>query len=810
MTYVWQKNGVAIADGGSISGSQTPTLAITGATLADTGDYTLAITNTFGTATSSVATVTVHQAIPPTLTTPPASQDVFEGTDVQFTVGVSGPSPFTFVWMKDGVPLTDNGQISGSSTATLTIMAARLTDAGSYNVNVSNFANKNNPLTSPSATLTVQAAPAPLAPNATPARFVSETGFTAEWSRVTHATGYYIDVATDSAFTSFVSGYQNLDVGTPTSVAVTGLTVDTTYYYRVRAYNSAGTSANSNTITVTVLTPVAPAITSVPSTIFTENVAGSFTVTAIGSPAPFFSLSGQPAWVTIDPYSGLLSGTLPTGTANTIVSFTITAQNDKSPNATQTFSISIQASPIVGEPLTVTTLAGTAGASGTTDATGSAARFKLLSGLAVDSSGNIVVADTGNNLIRKVSSSGAATTFAGKAGIAGSADGSGTAASFNAPSGVAVDSNGNVYVADTLNHTIRKVTPAGVVTTFAGQAGTSGAIDGAVASARFFAPQGVALDPTGAILYVADTNNDTIRKIVLASGTVTTLAGSAGSWGSADGTGATARFNGPSDVAVDSNGSLYVADTDNSTIRAVTPNGTVTTLAGRAGSTGAADGSGLTARFSHPGAIGVDSSFNVYVLDTDNHTVRKLVSAAGIVTTLAGQAGVSGSADGAGTTARFKFPIGLAVNGTGDLYIADTDNHTLRLGGVAHAPVIQTQPQSQTATVGGSLTFSVKASGVPAVTYQWKLEGAPITGATNSTLSLSNVTAASAGGYTVDVTNAIDTVTSQTATLVVNPAVTTPVGINSGGGGAPGAWFYLALALLGGARWLSGRRSSSR
>lgn len=805
LTYQWQKNGVAVSDDAVISGSNTATLQITGARLSDAGTYQLVVSNTFGTASSRAATLAITPAAPPSITTPPASQTVYEGTDVQFAATVGGTSPFHYQWYKDGVMVVDDGRISGATTATLSLGAARVADSGNYAVAITNLLTLNNPVVSGSAALLVNAAPTPVAPTALPARFVSETGFTAEWSRVTHATGYYLDVASDSAFTNYLAGFQNLDVGAVTSASIAGLSVDTTYYYRVRAYNSSGTSDNSNTISATALTAIAPAITSNGSAVFIAGAASSFTVTATGAPAPRFTASGMPSWLSLDATSGVMSGTPPVSAAGTDFSFTITAQNDQSPDATQTFTALVRSAPAIGEPLTVTTLAGQAGTSGTTDGTGTAARFKLLSGLAVDGSGNIFIADTGNNVIRKSSSTGAVTTFAGKAGTAGSADGTGTAATFDTPSGVAVDASGTLYVADTLNHTIRKITSAGVVTTFAGKAGTAGSTDGALNVALFSAPQGLALDPTGAYLYVADTNNDTIRKITLSSGTVSTLAGTAGSAGSVDGMGAAARFNGPTDIAVDKNGSLYVTDTENSTVRAIAPNGSVTTIAGMAGVTGASDGTGSSAQFSHPGAIGVDGSFNLYVLDTDNHTVRKIVSAAGLVTTLAGSPGTSGSADGAGAVAKFKFPTGLAVNGSGDLYISDTDNHTLRLAGVAHAPTIETQPQSQSVTTGASVTFSVKASGVPAVAYQWNLNGAPISGATSATLTLSNVAASNAGDYTVDVSNIIDTVRSQTATLVVSPAPTTPVGINSGGGGAPGAWFYLSLALLGGARWLSRR-----
>ena len=212
----------------------------------------------------------------------------------------------------------------------------------------------------------------------------------------------------------------------------------------------------------------------------------------------------------------------------------------------------------------MTTLAGLAGSQGSADGTGSAARFNTPSGVAVDSAGNVYVADTFSHTIRQVTPAGAVTTLAGSAGNAGSADGAGGAAQFACPRGVAVDSAGNVYVADTGNSTIRQVTPAGVVTTLAGAAGISGSADGTNSTARFNSPYGVAVDSAGNV-YVADEANDTIRQVTPA-GVVTTLGGSPGNWGSADGVGAAAQFNWPHAIAVDSAGDLYVADTVNSRI----------------------------------------------------------------------------------------------------------------------------------------------------------------------------------------------------------------------------------------------------
>src|SRR4030095_13432816 len=259
------------------------------------------------------------------------------------------------------------------------------------------------------------------------------------------------------------------------------------------------------------------------------------------------------------------------------------------------------------------------------------------------------------------------STFAGTAGMSGSADGTGSAARFTSPAEVAFDSANNLYVADTGNHTIRKITPAGVVSTFAGSPGVPGSADGTGSAARFNSPIGVSVGGAGN-LYVGDADNDTIRKITPA-GVVTTFAGKAGEIGSADGTGSNARFSGPRGVAVNAAGDVYRADTFNNTIRKITPEGVVTTLAGLAGETGSADGTGSAARFNRPRGVAVDpASSNVFVADTANDTVRR-ITPAGVVTTVAGSALVGGSADGSVFAARFLAPISIDVSSSGDIYL---------------------------------------------------------------------------------------------------------------------------------------------
>jgi len=324
---------------------------------------------------------------------------------------------------------------------------------------------------------------------------------------------------------------------------------------------------------------------------------------------------------------------------------------------------------------TVNTLAGSAGLAGTANGSGSAARFNQPRSIAVDAAGNLFVADQVNHVIRKVTPTGVVTTFCGSAGASGTSDGTCSSARFNYPSGIAIDANGSLFVADQVNHTIRKITAAGTVTTLAGGAGLFGSADGTGTAARFDNPHSVAVGPDG-IVWVADTNNHTIRRISTA-GAVTTFAGLAGSPGSLNGTGGAARFFTPSALTIDAAGNLYVADFDNHLIRKVTPAAVVTTIAGSGGQPGSTDGTGSAARFSGPLGIARDSAGNLYVGDRGNHIVRK-VTIGGTVSTLAGLAGTCGSADGQPAQARFCLCQGVALGAAGELYVADSENHTIR------------------------------------------------------------------------------------------------------------------------------------
>lgn len=296
----------------------------------------------------------------------------------------------------------------------------------------------------------------------------------------------------------------------------------------------------------------------------------------------------------------------------------------------------------------VSTLAGT-GRPGSHDGGATEAEFSKPSGMAIDDSGALYVADTANHTIRKIAPTGLVTTLAGVAGEAGSADGVGAAARFNSPEGVATDGAGNVFVADTANHLIRKITPEGEVSTLAGN-GQPGSVDGPAKVAGFYYPRGVAVNLDGTVA-VAEVGS--VRKI--------TTAGQVSRW-------VNVYFADPYGLVFDTNGTLYVAETGNNSVRKISQSGEVTVLAGQ-GAYGVADGVGSNATFRNPRGLAIDPALNVYVADSGNNSVRKITPASEVTTIAAFTPWRP--ADGVGAAAHFGYPYEIAADGNGNLYVAD-------------------------------------------------------------------------------------------------------------------------------------------
>lgn len=302
---------------------------------------------------------------------------------------------------------------------------------------------------------------------------------------------------------------------------------------------------------------------------------------------------------------------------------------------------------------TVSTLAGSS--LGFSDGTGTAAQFNVPSGIVKDATGNLFVCDRDNNRIRKITPAGVVTTFAGS--TMGFADGTGTAAQFNQPYCITIDGSGNLYVGDRINHAIRKITPAGVVSTLAGN-GTAGNQNGTGSAARFNEPLGVASDASGNI-YVADYINGLIRKVTPA-GVVTTFINSGQVFG----------------LVLDAAGNLYYTTYSYHQVIKYSTANVSSVVAGQNGTSGSADGTGLAATFYFPSGITIDGAGNLYVCDAFNHRIRKITAGA-VVTTIAGSS--QGSGNGVGPAAQFDTPIALCGDFANDiLYVADFSNHRIR------------------------------------------------------------------------------------------------------------------------------------
>jgi len=368
---------------------------------------------------------------------------------------------------------------------------------------------------------------------------------------------------------------------------------------------------------------------------------------------------------TLDPSDNLTEGTtyltrVTTGVKDAAGN-AMSSQYDNLTGFTTTSSSTQMGGSIQGNALSLTTVVTTL-----------ASNFNNPYGITTDGT-NLYVADNANHTIHKVViSSGVVTTLAGTSGSSGSTDATGANARFNQPFNITTDGT-NLYVADERTFIIRKIViSSGVVTTLAGTAGQEGSTDATGANARFNYPSGITTDGTN--VYVTDRNNFTIRQIVISSGVVTTLAGTTGTSGSTDATGTNAKFG--SSIAITTDGTnLYVTDGGNNRIRKIViSSGVVTTIAGS--SQGSTDATGTNAQFYSPTGITTDGT-NLYVSEHNNQTIRQIVISSGVVTTLAGTALATGTTDATGTSARFNQPRQITTDGK-SLYVVERENNTIR------------------------------------------------------------------------------------------------------------------------------------
>lgn len=409
----------------------------------------------------------------------------------------------------------------------------------------------------------------------------------------------------------------------------------------------------------------------------------------------------------------------------------------------------------------VSTLAGSGGQSGFLDAMGAAARFNEPTAIAADRSGNLYIADKLNHRIRRCSPSGHVTTFAGS-GVPGATDGPVATASFYEPSGIACDTLGNVYVCDTRNYKIRKIDPSGQVTTLAG-VGVFGVTDGPAAFARFGFPVGIAVTPDGTTIMVSDYNTHTIRR--LRNDTVTTVAGAAYFQGMMDGSGSAARFDHPAGLAFSTSGILYICDEWNNRIRTLSPGGQVITLAGT-GSAGHADGPMNQAQFNHPFGICLDPNGNVFVSDLQNEVLRKVQPSSNSVTTYAGGVAQPGWVDGTVPAPRFNQPLGTTYDvANRRLLVVEKGNHVLRRCEQISTVQLTVNLPTGTPCAGSGFTVSVAPQGLSQ--YSLSINGAQIGTSSSGVFTLNGLPS---GNYTflaqaVDGAGAIATSTPLTVQI---------------------------------------------
>lgn len=686
------------------------------------------------TGTSDASSVVIDN-IRPKITLAPQSATVNPGERAVFTAAAESLSPVSYQWFKDNQP------IQGAVYPTLELESAQEIDEGSYAVAITNVAGASR---SDAVALMVN----------DPVKIILQP----VTQRVNQNENTLFEVvATGTAPLSYQwrKDRQPISHANASSYSITNAQLQDVGVYDVIITNIVG-SAPSDPAELIVYSG-GPKITSQPASLTVVQESPAILRVEARGTAPFT-------------YQWFKAGVpIPNATA---AAYTLTSAKDTDAGIyavvvsnNQGYAISDGATleVVKSAGYVFSTLAGTPGKSGAADGSNAAARFFAPEMMATDSAGVFYVTDRNNHIIRKITPDGEVSLFAGTPGVAGAQDGPGGMAQFSSPTGLAVDQDNNLYVADSGSHLIRKITPGGVVSTVAGTPAAPGSTDGPGSMAAFRNPWGVAVDRMGAI-YVADSGNHTIRKI-FSNGSVATVAGSAGVPGSQDGEGDGARFNKPTGLSISDVGILYVADEGNHTIRMITPAGVVSTVAGLKGAPGNSDGPGPKARFRSPDGIAVDPTGNLFIGDSGNHTIR-MITPAGTVTTIGGN-GAAGSANGLGQAARFRSPHGIVVDARGGLCLADTGNHTIRQGALLALPRIEAQPEPLLVAVGQSASFHVTASGAAPLAFQWRRNGAPITGATGSSYQIPMATAGSAAGYSVTVKNSAGAVTSIAAKLAV-------------------------------------------
>jgi len=852
LAFQWLFNGYPLSNGGEISGSATTSLVLTGITLNDAGNYAVIITNSYGSVTSSVVTLSLSDYVQTWDLTadwnPPANPNgawsygeisggVFTplawvgGNTSGSTDYAYGSASGGFVYQNTNAVTFDDidpGQISLESDWGSAAVRWTAPTAGAYNLTVS-IGGSTQP----------------------------------------GAGGYGNNFASDAALNiNGVSQSASAFLNNVMSWNLTGVVLNAGTTVDAFVTNPGYANGGNTEVTFTVNLTGAPVIVTQPASQLC--FAGSpvqFNVTANGeSPLTFkWFFNGSPL-----ADGGEISGAATTNlllsstTTNDAGNYSVIITNSYGSATSQVAVLTVALPPaITTQPVSQTNLSGTAATfnvsvggtgpftyqwefngtnlpndiittvagNGTNNYSGDdgAATNASLSypkGVVLDASGNLYIDDYQNNLIRLVSTNGIITRVAGNGtyGFAGDG-GAATSASLSYPEGVALDAFGNLYIADSQNNRIRMVSTSGVITTVAGNGYINATNDeggysgdgGAATNASLNYPNGVAVDAFGN-LYIADSQNNRIR-MVSTNGVITTVAGNGyinatndeGGYSGDGGAATNASLNYPRSVAVDALGNLYIADSANGRVRVVNTNGIITTVAG--GGNGG-DGGAATNASLAPSGMAFDAFGNLYIADDGNSRIR-MVNTNGIITIVAGNGTAAYGGDGgAATNASLDVPTGVTFDAFGNMYIGDTLNNRIRkvlpnsgfprltlgnigttnagnysvvitspYGSVTSAvvtltvllpPTIGTQPASQVAVVGSSPGFSVIATGTPPLNYSWYFNTTNLVqSGTNSLLTLPYAAVSNSGSYVVVITNSYGSVTSQVATLTIVPCVIT-------------------------------------
>jgi hypothetical protein len=406
--------------------------------------------------------------------------------------------------------------------------------------------------------------------------------------------------------------------------------------------------------------------------------------------------------------------------------------------------------------------------------------------VAVDGSGNVYIADTYNNRIDKVTPTGVLSIIAGTGSGGQPTPGPATSSKLNSPFGLAVDGSGNVYIADSGNNRIDKVTPAGVLSIIAGTGNGGQPTPGPATSSDLSFPSGVAVDGSGNV-YIADTYNSQIDKVTPA-GVLSIIAGT-GNWASpTPGPATSSDLGGPYGVAVDGSGNVYIADSGNNRIDKVTPAGVLSIIAGTGNGGQPTPGPATSSDLGNPYGVTVDALGNVYIADSGNNKIDK-VTPDGDLSVVAGTGNSGAPTAGPATASNLWFPTGVAVDSLGGLYIADPINHRIEEVGtaVAAAPGAPGTPTVVAAQAQASVTWTAPASdggsAITSYTAQAYDGGVSVPGATCSisspfssplTCDVTGLTNGTAYTFKVNATNTIGTSTYSTASSPVTPAATAP------------------------------------